>query len=580
MSGRPKWSLVPVLVLGLLLWELGLWEGVAGGSRLRVEALGAALGRDAALLLLGALVAVGCARRATRDDRSRVRGAAVLSLSFLALMTSVTIGRSLPQRVPIPSASAPRRPDEAVSATPSVPADERRFLCAAINAEDTSSAEGEDVSWETALGRGVRDALLLQVPLFPLAWLLHGRPRRLRPAAPPRPPLPLALGLLGLACLWESDGGTPASSAPPLFLQEASCPPGARPRRYAVAAISADLLLNEYGDHLPRGFAYVLDESPPRDEPLEPLVLRANLGDCLQLEFTNRLDTEVAAPRIEGLRATVWGTRGEFIPGTAVAPGQRLTYLLPLPEEPEAEGGYLLHDATEDGEHEARGLFGALVLEPAGASYREATTGAPLKRGVGGEALIDLATGPGFRERVLIYHALGAAEGAEPRTARGTPLPVLDEMEGPFRAGAFGLSYRSEPRFERQEAFGDEAEWRPGPSSARAAPLLRSYLGEAVKLRLVHAGSAELHIPHVHGWDEHRGSRAHPPSDTPFERPRLLTPGGGFTLATARPEVFPPAAGDYLIHCHMPNHSTGGERLTWRVFAAPQEHLAPLGAPP
>ena len=48
------------------------------------------------------------------------------------------------------------------------------------------------------------------------------------------------------------------------------------------------------------------------------------------------------------------------------------------------------------------------------------------------------------------------------------------------------------------------------------------------------------------------------------------------TLTTEGPGSVPASAGDFLVHCHVPNHAAGGERLTWRVFSARQPHLAPL----
>jgi hypothetical protein len=221
-----------------------------------------------------------------------------------------------------------------------------------------------------------------------------------------------------------------------------------------------------------------------------------------------------------------------------------------------------------------RGLFGALLLEPAGAVYRSTTTGEPLKHGGGWEALIDVPTGQDFREVALLYHAMGPPEVADVRSASGELLPLQDEMAGPFRPGAFGLNYRSQPNFEREDSPPDEDD--ETPRARVAPPLLRSYLGEPVKLRVVHAGSAEFHVHHLHGGNERRGHRAGQAPASPFEQPQFLSPGSGLTLTTEGPGSVPASAGDFLVHCHVPNHSAGGERLTWRVFSARQPHLAPL----
>jgi hypothetical protein len=578
---RNRFVLAVLLTLGLLGWELGLLWFLSGELGSRAGALGTRLAWDAALLLpvwVAALFLV----RPREGHRTTVEAAALLSLSFLLLLVPVAAGRNLLQRQLARPAAPEASAEQPVSATDSDAGEEGRFLCATVGS-DLSAAQDESDGGslvETAWA-GARDALLLQVPVFPLTLLLlRRRPRAITPGA--RAALsPLALlVVLGLIWVRRSDGQSPTPGETPLQAWERECPAGAPVRTYAVAAISVDIPLNAHGDHVPQGLMYALEEDLPaiqerKSEAIQPLVLRANLGECLVLHFTNRLTTGPAALRIEGLSATVKGAGpgGGFVPRTAIAPGQRLTYVLPLPETPAAEGAYLLHDSEDGGEREVRGLFGALLLEPAGAVYRSATTGEPLRHGSGWEALIDVPTGQDFREVALLYHAMGPPEVADVRSASGELLPLQDEMAGPFRPGAFGLNYRSQPNFEREEDLPEE----DAPPRARVAPpLLRSYLGEPVKLRVVHAGSAEFHIHHLHGGNERRGHRTGQEPASPFEQPQLLSPGSGLTLATEGPGSVPASAGDFLVHCHVPNHSAGGERLTWRVFSDRQPHLAPL----
>jgi hypothetical protein len=537
------------------------------------------------------------AEHVPRDTPSRTQKAAALSLCFLVLLLPVAAGRAVFQRLSPPAPPSGASKDRPTSATARTLEADGRFVCAAISADVSANDSAQDSgSLLATAGTGARDALLLQVPVFPLAlWLLSRRRSRFA-SAPVRVAAPvLAVVLpLGLFLAWRSDALRLPVRESALQEEQGGCRPGAPVRTYAVAAIPVDLPLNAHGDHVPRGFMYVLEEELPavreqerrpwperaahglHDEPIQPLVLRANLGECLRVDFTNRLDTGPASLRIEGLPATVSSQARGFVPGTSVPPGRGLTYVFSLPEAEEAEGLYLLHDAEEGGEREARGLFGALVLEPAGAVYRDASTGEPLRHGTGWEALIASPSGEGFREMVLLYHAMGAPEMADVRSAKGVPLPLLDEMAGLFRAGAYGVNYRSEPRFEREEPSEEEGEPRAPRTGALATPPLRSYLGEPVKLRVAQAGSAEFHVHHLHGGNEVRGGRLREPSGTPAETPRLLSPGRGLTLTLGGPGDFPQKAGDFLVHCHVPNHFTGGERLSWHVFSAPQPGLAPL----
>src|SRR3712207_9107809 len=61
-----------------------------------------------------------------------------------------------------------------------------------------------------------------------------------------------------------------------------------------------------------------------------------------------------------------------------------------------------------------------------------------------------------FPYTTLFRSAMGPPEMADVRSASGEPLPLQDEMAGPFRPGAFGLNYRSQPYFEREEPEEEE----------------------------------------------------------------------------------------------------------------------------
>lgn len=75
---------------------------------------------------------------------------------------------------------------------------------------------------------------------------------------------------------------------------------------FDIAAISLPIVYNKYGDHDPNGLLYVLKEdaeriekealerfqlSPPQPyEEVQPLVLRANVGDEIHINFYNLLN--------------------------------------------------------------------------------------------------------------------------------------------------------------------------------------------------------------------------------------------------------------------------------------------------
>ena len=72
-------------------------------------------------------------------------------------------------------------------------------------------------------------------------------------------------------------------------------------RRYHVVAIPIRIVVNKFGDHNPNGFMYVLKENEQKVKDLvkknpftpvdlvQPLVIRANDGDTVEILFENKL---------------------------------------------------------------------------------------------------------------------------------------------------------------------------------------------------------------------------------------------------------------------------------------------------
>ncbi|SEU23524.1 cupredoxin [Stigmatella erecta] len=585
-GGRTRWGFAAGLTLGLLAWEL-LWVRLlTGGAGPQVAELAAGLAWDATVFGVLGAVASGAVRPG--PARAIPSQAARASLLFGLLLLPAAGARAVLQERWAADGKAKAAPGASLSALQVETSGDARFLCsiAAPGAGRPRASKGAGaVMWT-----GMRDALPLLAAVFPLALGVLGLQawgratgrlgRRSRWAAP---------GLL-LVVLASGSGrldgtktvlGRPVSEEARLA---AGCAPGAPVRTYALAAIAVDIPLNAHGDHVPKGRMYVLEQEiaavraqerrPVRErvspglgeDPIQPLVLRANLGECLVLSFTNRLAEEAAALQLDGLGVTVLEEAAleGFVPRMAIPAGQGLTYVVPLPGNAEAEGAYLLHDA-EEARHEAYGLFGALVLEPAGSVFRDPGTGAP-SSGAGWHALIDVpGGGQDFREAVLLSHAMGPPEEAEVRLEGGGLLPTVNEMAGAFRPGAFGFNYRSEPFFERERDPSKDPE-APGPRGSRglATPMPRSYQGEAVKLRLLQAGSTEFHAYSLRGAGGRKG-----PADA-AESVQLLRPGRGLTVSQG-----PEQAGDFIFHCRMPNHSIGGMQGIWRVLKGPEADLAP-----
>lgn len=183
-----------------------------------------------------------------------------------------------------------------------------------------------------------------------------------------------------------------------------------------VVALPQPIMLNRLGAAVPDGLIFALQSDTVTignqvqlrsGKRPRPLVLRANVGDCLQIVFTNSIPaanfgtTTVAGAKtgttevslhVQGME-WVQGTQddGSFVgqntsslasaaPVPANMPPQTQTYTLFAREE----GTFLLYtmgDTSSLGDQLVRGLFGALNVQPAGAEwYRSQVTADDLAR--------------------------------------------------------------------------------------------------------------------------------------------------------------------------------------------------------
>jgi hypothetical protein len=462
------------------------------------------------------------------------------------------------------------------------------------------------------------------LPLVALGLYLLRKRREARRREPGRPVLLLAA--TGLCATCVQTGNDTVAPAPVASseaqLIAAACPAGSPVRSYTVSAINVSMTLNRFGDRDPGAFMYALDEQIPairaeefaplpnrvsiglRNDPIQPLVIRANLGDCLVVHFTNRLATaERVSMHVDGLPYTAangGGAVGNNADSYAES-GQSITYAMPIPSDPAAERAYSLHDHGDSRERVNHGLFGAVIAEPAGSQYLDARTGAPLTIN-SWEAVIapPAASGPAFREFALLYHEIGNESFTGILDADGHDLPQTSPLSGAYRPGSRAINYRSEPFHTRFKVLGKDESLAYSSYfyGDPATPTPYSYLGEPTKTRLVHAGTEVFHVHHLHGGADRwrRNPKAGPPdfatglTKVPVQNAasiyldsQSMGPGTSFNLehqcgAGGCQQV----AGDFLFHCHIQHHYLSGMWAFWRVFDTLQPNLAvlPDRAPP
>ena len=410
----------------------------------------------------------------------------------------------------------------------------------------------------------------------------------------------------------------------PVSMQGGRCPASAPVRKYDISAVNIEISINQWLDFYP-GYMYVLTENleKAREEEaknkaarekegydpgavsnglqnqwIQPLVIRANQGDCVKFTLQNKLEGgEDVSLHIHGSSMVISAT-GKAATTTnpdSIAAQNKSVELEWYIHPGTQEGGRQFHSYSNDRELTVMGLFGTFVVEPHGSQYLDPLgTGDPTPMASGWQAIIKNGTGPDFREFVIIYHEVGD-EAFRPVNKKGDFLPQRDPLTDTYRPGGRALNYRSEPfglnnMHVQHEYFGFEDE-SMGYSSYTFgdAPttIPRSYLGDPAKFRLVHGGSEVFHSHHPHGgairWP--RSPRAidemplwHTAKNGPVKYPviraktdrvdvEVIGPSEALDLETeCGSGLCQQLAGDFLFHCHVAHHYVSGMWGYWRVY--------------
>lgn len=308
------------------------------------------------------------------------------------------------------------------------------------------------------------------------------------------------------------------------------CPGDANVRKYEVVAIQKEIVYNRFGDHDPNGLLFVLKEQEKKVlkgkiKP-KPLILRANAGDCIEVTLTNHVfkplkqdphpGVPVDAPfppsnrvsmHAQLLKYDVLGSDGAtvgFNYDQTVAPGESITYRWYADTE---LGACTLTGFADVRNHRRHGLFGAIIIEPAGSRYLSQETGEELEFGELEQAIISNPGMPDFREFVLFMQ-----DGISLNDKRGRRIPDANGDEnGEERPdfedqGQKGFNYRSK-RFENRLRYDDRVHL---VMSSRvhgdpATPVFKAYPGDPVRIRLIMpADKPRNHcfVLHGHSWKQ------------------------------------------------------------------------------
>src|SRR4051794_10152889 len=482
----------------------------------------------------------------------------------------------------------------------------------------------------SAFGSMVNDASTLIVVLLPLSGLaIAWRPAQPEPGrrSPRRTGLVVGLALAMPAALGSLTPATAAGALP--TATAADCLSGGPVNKsFDVTSLDVDIPINRFGDHDPAGKMYTLtsriaairaEEASQHvslglgDDPIQPLVIRANEGDCISVTYSNNATGGDFGMHIDGVEYTSSSsgdTLGDDV-SSSVPAGTTTTYRDAVPDDPRAEGGHYIRPGPGYRAAVNHGLFGALMVEPPGSTYWNTTTrNQPLLSGW--DAIIK-PTAPGvacnrnsqaqtcaFREAALLHHEIGN-DNEVVTDKNGLPVPVLDHLTGSYRPGSFAINYRSEPfrnrllNFKKEKAHAYSSYTFGDP----ATPIMRGYLADPTKIRIMHAGGEKFHIFHLHGGGDRW--RFNPVADPTFDyaatgllkdpgtqlspSQRLdsqsIGPGESYDLEIeGGAGGVQQSVGDFLFHCHISKHYVAGMWGIWRVYDTMQDDLVPLADRP
>ena len=196
---------------------------------------------------------------------------------------------------------------------------------------------------------------------------------------------------------------------------------------------------------------------------MEPLVIRANAGDCVEIRLTNLLPerlmespfqmetiTDIAGFHIHLVKFDTIVSDGAANGWNNIAGARQYETLIERFFANTELRTVFFHDHLFANSHQMHGVFGALIVEEAGATFHNIQNGKELKRGT--KAVIRRKDGTSFREFALFVHDFAFLFDKD-----GKPLNPPEVPGSHDNPGVMGINYRCEPMRERLKKHDDPA---------------------------------------------------------------------------------------------------------------------------
>ncbi|MGN1206580.1 MAG: hypothetical protein ACI4SQ_06290 [Eubacterium sp.] len=193
-----------------------------------------------------------------------------------------------------------------------------------------------------------------------------------------------------------------------LYTDTCPCDTDCNLKVFELALVQAKVTYNRYGWHDPQGRFFVLKQELERHGGLdsyiekvesqkirvEPLVIRANAGDCVEIRLTNLLPehlekspfqrktiTDIAGFHIHLVKFDTIISDGAANGWNNIAEARQYETLIERFFVNTELNTVFFHDHLFANSHQQHGVFGALIVEEAGATFHNIRTGKPLASG-------------------------------------------------------------------------------------------------------------------------------------------------------------------------------------------------------
>ncbi|CCQ91340.1 conserved exported hypothetical protein, putative Multicopper oxidase [Nitrospina gracilis 3/211] len=301
------------------------------------------------------------------------------------------------------------------------------------------------------------------------------------------------------------------------------CPAGAPVKQFNVVAVNKELKFNPNADDYlevdferklllanPEGKVFMLEDevSKASDDDVmpHPLTLRVNIGDCVKIKLTNRLEKSNTSLHVNNIAFDPKDSQGINVgnnPGDqTVAPGKSKNYTFYAHPGFKINGS-LIWDFGNLVGNVRDGLYGGIIVGPRGSVYRDPETGKDISLGNSWKADVIIDKSYPENSDMENYRDFALYFQDEDNIIGTSFMPYLQNV-----AGLTGVNYRLEPWLYREFEgcdFGNMFTPCVAAEGDPATPVLKAHAGDKVMINVFGAHNEQNQMFNLdgHQWRRH-----------------------------------------------------------------------------